>query len=111
MKTFLPSGVFSLLFLLAFDSVPASAQSLAIVSGNGQLICSSCPTRTFTFDPLVVVVKDARGNPLSNATVTWTVNNPRGSDGRVGAASTVTGADGTAGNTLFLSAPIMLLQT
>src|SRR5437867_4192106 len=110
MKTFFPSGVFSLLAAALLSSAPVSAQSISIVSGNGQLICGQCPTRSFMFDPLVVMVKDFRGNPVANATVNWTVNNPRGSDGRMASASTVTGADGTASNNLFLSAPIMLLQ-
>src|SRR5262245_18979783 len=109
MKTFLPSGVLALLAALSLGSAPASAQSISILSGNGQLICGQCPTRTFMFDPLVVIVRDARGNPMPNVTVSWTVNNPPGSDGRVATATTVTGADGTASNTLFLSAPIMLL--
>jgi len=110
MKTFLPSSVLALLAAVPFFSTPVSAQSLSIVSGNGQLICGQCPTRAFMFDPLVVMVRDARGNPLANATIHWTVNNPPGSDGRVASASTVTGADGTTSNNLFLSAPIMLLQ-
>ena len=110
MKTFLPSGVFVLLAAL-LGSAPASAQTVSIVSGNGQLICGQCPTRTFIFDPLVVVVRDARGNPMPNATVNWSVNNPPGSDGRLSSSATVTGADGTTSNDLFLSAPIMLLQT
>jgi uncharacterized protein (TIGR03437 family) len=118
MKKYLPSGfavthpllarpILAGIFLLA--SSIASAQGISIVSGNGQVICSQCPTRSFMFDPLVVMVKDARGAPVPNATVTWTVNNPPGSDGRVTSASTVTGADGTSSNNFFLSSPITLL--
>src|SRR5437868_550620 len=92
--------------LLLFSYSIASAQAISIVSGNGQLICGQCPTRSFTFDPLVVVVKDARGNPVPNATVSWSVNNPQGVDGRVTSASTTTGADGTSSNSFFMSSPI-----
>src|SRR5581483_967788 len=94
------------LFLL-FGSF-ASAQ-ISIVSGNGQVICSQCPTRSFQFDPLVVAVKDGRGAPVPNATVTWLVRNLPGADGRVLSATTITGSDGTSSNTLFMSSPITLL--
>src|ERR1051325_639684 len=103
MKKYLPSGfvthplllISTLAGLFLFSSVSASAQGLSIVSGNGQVICSQCPTRSFQFDPLVVVLRDARGTPIPNASVTWTVKNMPGADGRVTSASTTTGADGT----------------
>jgi hypothetical protein len=50
-----------------------SAQTVSIVSGQGQLSCAFFCTG---FDPLVVVVKDASGAPVPNATVTWTVTGP-----------------------------------
>jgi hypothetical protein len=116
-KKYLPSGlvthpllartILAGLFLLL--SSIASAQGISIVSGNGQIICSQCPTRNFMFDPLVVVVKDAHGNPVPNATVTWTVKNLPGADGRVASATTSTASDGTSNNTLFMSSPITLL--
>jgi uncharacterized protein (TIGR03437 family) len=96
--------------LLLLFAGTAGAQTLSIVSGNGQLICSSCPTRTFAFDPLVVIAKDARGNPVANVNVTWTANNPQGVDGHVSSATSTTGADGTTSNFFFMSAPIELLQ-
>src|SRR3954452_1397319 len=102
MTIYLPSGFvhpllarITLAGLLLFTYSIASAQSISIVSGNGQLICSQCPTRTFQFDPLVVMVKDRNGNPVANAVVSWTAINDKGVDGRVSAASTSTGADGT----------------
>src|SRR4051812_14331363 len=117
MKIYLPSSFaihpllarFTLAGLFLFTYSIASAQSISIVSGNGQLICSQCPTRSFMFDPLVVMVKDARGAPMPNAVVSWTANNAKGVDGRVSAASTATGADGTSNNTYNLSSPITLL--
>src|SRR5947209_9996925 len=80
MKKYLPSGFVThplllrttLAGLFLFSAAIASAQSISIVSGNGQLICSQCPTRSFTYDPLVVMVKDGRGVPVPNATVSWT---------------------------------------
>src|ERR1051326_1416674 len=80
MKKYLPSGFVTRRLLVGtilagfflFLSTSASAQSISIVSGNGQVICSQCPTRSFMFDPLVVMVKDGRGAPMANASVTWT---------------------------------------
>ncbi len=97
--------------LLLFCSAAVYAQTISIVSGNGQLICSACPNKPFAFDPLVVAVKDASGRPVPNATVAWTVTNPPGSEGRVISATTTTGADGTSSNTFFLPAPLSLLAT
>src|ERR1051325_2166076 len=117
MKKYLPSGfdvhpllarvILAGLFLLSCSI--SSAQTISIVSGNGQLICSQCPTRSFSFDPLVGMVKDSRGAPVPNATVSWTVKNQPGADGRILSATTATGADGTSSNTLFMSSPITLL--
>jgi hypothetical protein len=51
--------------------VPAN---ISVVQGNGQLICDQCSTFPLNaFDPLVVLVTDSNGNPVSNATVTWNV--------------------------------------
>jgi uncharacterized protein (TIGR03437 family) len=109
MKKYLPSGFVSPPILFLFASCIASAQSISIVSGNGQAICSQCPTRSFVFDPLVVVVKDARGTPIANATVTWTVKNLAGADGRITLATTTTGADGASSNTFSMQSPLTLL--
>jgi len=48
-----------------------SAQTMSIVSGNGQLVCVNCPGAT-PYKPLVAQVNDANGNPVANTTVTWT---------------------------------------
>jgi len=59
--------------LLLFP-VFSSAQSVSIVSGNGQLVCPVCPgLTTQVFAPLIVQVNDSTGKPLANTTVTWTV--------------------------------------
>ena len=60
-------------FLTALFLFPAfcQAQTISIVSGNGQLVCPSCPGAPGVYAPLVVQVNNAAGNPVANATVTW----------------------------------------
>lgn len=99
----------SLTGLFVLVSFAASAQSVSMVSGNGQVICSLCPTEINQFDPLVVLVKDSRGNPAPNVTVTWTIASPGGINGQVQSATTLTAADGTSSNTIFISPPLTLL--
>lgn len=72
------------LFALIFTHA-ASAQTISIVQGAGQLDCEGCATGTYPFlDDEVVLVTDASGNPVGNATVNWTVvaadgfNTPQG---------------------------------
>ena len=86
----------------------ASAQnvSLSIVSGNGQLICASCPTKPITsFNPLVVLVKDATGKPVPNATISWTFNSIQAATGSL-TTTTTTDANGQSSNTLFMNAAL-----
>ena len=61
-------------FLTALFLFPAfcQAQTVLIVSGNGQLACPDCPLNPEKYVPLVVQVNDAASNPVANATVTWT---------------------------------------
>lgn len=71
--------------LLGIAGVPlASAQqSITVYSGNGQLICNQCGSAfqiagvntvlLQQFDPLYVKVTDSAGNPVSGATVYWSV--------------------------------------
>src|SRR5689334_13915572 len=89
--------------LLVFSSVSALAQSISIVSGNGQLGCPTCPSKPITvFNPLVVSVKDATGRPLQGATVTWIFASTQSASGNVFTASTVTDANGQATNNFTL---------
>jgi len=79
----------------------ASAQTISIAQGNGQLICVGCVGVNgypfSTFDDVVVLVSDANGNPLPNATVTWTV---RAADGLAPpAGSLLNGGSTTTGST------------
>jgi uncharacterized protein (TIGR03437 family) len=80
------------------------AQSISIVSGNGQLSCQSCPTKPITiFNPIVVLVKDASGRPLPNATVSWTFASSQSGFGNVISAQTLTDANGQSSNTFSLT--------
>ena len=78
----------------------ASAQNtISVVSGNGQVTCSSCPPPVFQFfEPLVVKVTDASGQPVAGATVNWSAAGPHFflvSQTQIQTTSTTTGADGT----------------
>ena len=49
-----------------------SGQTVAIVSGNGQLVCPVCPSfSTQQFVPLVVSVTNSSGAPMPSTTVSW----------------------------------------
>jgi uncharacterized protein (TIGR03437 family) len=98
--------VAALVFLLG--ATMAHAQTVAPVTGNGQVICSGCQNfPNFSFQTMVVKVTDASGNPLSGQTVTWTTS---GSGAPLCALSlngnclsnntTTTAADGTSLNYL-----------
>ncbi|HVN05681.1 MAG TPA: hypothetical protein VMT86_14765 [Bryobacteraceae bacterium] len=65
-------------FLTALFLFPAliQAQSISIVSGNGQLVCEDCPLNPQKWAPMVVQVNDAAGAASPNTTVTWTVTQP-----------------------------------
>jgi uncharacterized protein (TIGR03437 family) len=91
--------------LLCVQLAPAQTPaSIVTVSGNGQIFCS-CPAAsgidplTGTFYPMVVLVKDANGKPLANATVNWNFTSPTGFGSFFGNVSTTTtAADGTTSN-------------
>jgi len=53
----------------------AFCQSISIVSGDGQAVLVS---NLVSEQPLVVLVRDAAGNPLPNASVTWAVVTAQG---------------------------------
>lgn len=73
-------------------AVGASAQTVSIVSGNGQL---TSPFSNPFFSPLVVSVKDASGAPIANATVLWTVTSGQGTiAGGLNTTTTTTDTNG-----------------
>jgi len=65
--------VFAGSFLTALFLFPAfsQAQTISIISGNGQLVCPDCKSGS-NYTPLVVQVNNAAGSPVANVTVTWT---------------------------------------
>ena len=68
-------SVMAALFLIPAIS---SGQTVAIVSGNGQLACPVCPSfTTQQFAPLIVSVVSSSGAPLPNTTVTWSTQSER----------------------------------
>ena len=76
--------------------------AVTVISGNGQLTCQLCivPGGTLFqyFDPLVVEVTDANGNPVAYTQVTWAVtagNAYFGQQGSFGPNSTTTSTDNT----------------
>src|SRR5436190_135591 len=57
----------------------STAANITIVSGNGQIICSSCTTSIFRFFlPLVVRVTNVNGQGIPNKTVNWNLIASRG---------------------------------
>ena len=65
-----PKLLLSVLVFFLLAAGAASAQTVSIVSGQGQVTCFICPNG---FDDLVVKVVDANGAPMANASVAWTV--------------------------------------
>ena len=89
------SKLFARLFVGILLAGAAFCQSLSIVSGDGQV---GAP-QTNLPAPLVVLVRDASGNPLPNATVTWAVITQQG--GNLSLTTSKTDSNGNASNTLF----------
>ena len=89
------SKLFARLFVGILLAGAALCQSITIVSGDGQAVAplNSLPAA------LVVLVRDASGNPLPNATVSWGVVTQQG--GTLSAATSKTDANGNASITFF----------
>ncbi len=89
----------------------SSAQSIAIVSGNGQLACEACAFHPITsFDNMVVQVKNAAGTPVAGATVSWTFASVSAATGSVVPTST-TDSNGMSSVSFQLAPFIGLLST
>lgn len=107
----MPGKKFLLLALTAalmLATTSGYAQTVTIVSGNGQLTCPSCGQQflNYSFTPLTVLVKDANGNPAANVTVTWAKIG--GQDlglGALGNSLTITDANGQTSNTFSMFSP------
>ncbi len=75
-----------------------SAQSLSLVSGDGQIAAQNFPLA----NPLVVVAKDSAGKPIANVPVNWTAAGP---GTLVLGTQTLTDSNGQASN-IFVGATI-----
>jgi uncharacterized protein (TIGR03437 family) len=97
-------------------SAQATAANVAVISGNGQMICPSCSFKRFTyFYPMVVKVTDASGNPIAGKTVYWQLVTSIGTLPAFD-TTTVTDANGLTASRLFQgvqggSALIPILQS
>ncbi len=84
-----------ILLLYAFCGGAGRAQTLTMVSGNGQLVA----TQSVANNPMVVQAKDAVGRPAPNVAITWAVTQGAGT---ITGATRTTDANGQA-STNFLS--------
>src|ERR1017187_384696 len=74
-----------------------TAANVAVVSGNGQLICPVCALKRATsFHPMVVKVTGANGNPIAGKTVNWTLKSFMGGSQPSFDAVSTTNSDGLA---------------
>jgi uncharacterized protein (TIGR03437 family) len=80
--------------ILARPGRAQTAANISVTQGNGQMICDGCPmTGLPFFDPLIVNVTDASGNPVPNAQVTWSIVSTTATfSGSLANTTTVTGA-------------------
>ena len=83
------------LYLLLGAATLLPAQTLSLVSGNGQIV----QEQFLTSAPFVVQAKDAGGNPVAGVPVTWSIT--QGSGTLEGPATTPTDANGLASLTLL----------
>ena len=67
--------------------------TVSILSGNGQIVLQN----NTGSNPLVVVVRDAAGNPIPNAKVVWSITGVTNQTGSVLLATTTSDAGGTSG--------------
>src|SRR5438093_10110393 len=81
----------SFLALIVLAAAGAPAQTLSIVSGDGQV----APQNFQLPGPLLVVAKNASGNPVPGITVNWSLSGP---GNLVGGDRTVTDSSGQATN-------------
>ena len=98
--------LFAASFLTGLFLFPAfcQAQTISIVSGNGQLVCPDCPINPQRYAPLVVQVNSATGSPVAaGVTVTWTTTQT----GNI-APFTATSTTNSAGQASYPFVPLQL---
>ncbi|MGA2252089.1 SBBP repeat-containing protein [Terracidiphilus sp.] len=81
------SNLFISKFSMSSSSGSSTPASIAVVSGSGQ----TTPYGSSFTNPLIVIVKDANGNPVSGATVTFT-----GTGLKFSSSTATTGSNGEA---------------
>jgi uncharacterized protein (TIGR03437 family) len=91
-----------ILFLSLLTAGGASAQFISIVSGDGQVVTQNNVPQ----NPMVVVVRNAQGQPVPGTPVTWTLN---GQGSIIGGFTTTTDSNGMSSNT-FLGATLFNLS-
>jgi len=98
----LRSTLFAACILAALVFLPAfcAAQTVSIVSGNGQVVCVACFGPPQAFVPLDVLVTDSNGNPLAGQTVTWVATPGFGSSFGTGPTTATSTTDDT-GQAIF----------
>ena len=79
-----------------------TANSITILSGNGQIVCPACISSIFrNFLPMVVRVTDSSGKAIPNKTVNWNISFSQGSLPQFTQGNTTTtDATGTTSNTI-----------
>ncbi|HTI95321.1 MAG TPA: hypothetical protein VL425_02275, partial [Rudaea sp.] len=82
---------------VATPAVVTGSTTFAIVSGNNQALVPGQPSQ-----PLVVKLASSSGTPISGTAIQWSVT---GATAKLANATTATGADGTAQNTLTVVLP------
>ena len=103
--------VFAGLLTALPGALPATAQTssvarLTVQSGNGQVACRCIAATLQNFQPISVKATDSSGNPVAGATVTWAkadtqpVTGVGIADVILGSATSITGGDGIATNTI-----------
>src|SRR5579863_5089346 len=96
MSLTLCSKLFARFFVGFLLAGAAFCQTISIVSGDGQALSLS---DALSVQSLVVLVRDASGNPIPNATVSWAVVTPQG--GGFASDSTKTDSNGNASNSFL----------
>ena len=91
-----------ILLLSVLTAGGASAQFISIVSGDGQVTTQNNPPA----NPMVVVVRNAQGQPVPGTPVTWSLS---GQGSIIGGLTTTTDSNGQSTN-LFLGATLFNLS-
>lgn len=100
-KVLILAGV--LLALSGARLASAQTQNVALISiqsGNGQVACPCVGATLHQFQPITIKATDVHGNPVSGATVNWTVTLGQMI---LGFPTTTTLVDGTSTNTIVLN--------